>query len=152
MSKAEKKISPTATHITMNLHAIDENTNETHWKWIKNDGEQQKSASIWTHLDLSPLSSSFSLHVSPLFFLPVYVPLQVQSFPLFLLFSGPLVFLPLSVPLCRLVWCRCSWTPPLTDDSRDATLLCTAQCTAILPQWALDLWWMERITPSTLEW
>ena len=60
------------------------------------------------------------------------------------------------VSLCRLVFggVSVSWTPPLTDNSLDGTLLCTVQCTAILPQWALGLWWMVRITHTPLggEW
>lgn len=66
---------------------------------------------------------------------PYYVPLQVRSFAsLLALFWVLSCFLSLPVPLCQLVWCQCSRTPPLTDNSLDGTLLRTAQCTAILPQ------------------
>lgn len=89
--------------------------------------------------------SDHSRHFTIVFFLlapsspfspyPYYVPLQVRSFPpLLARFWASFFFFPsLSVPWCQLVWCRCSWTPPLTDNSLDGTLLRTAQCTAILP-------------------
>ena len=82
----------------------------------------------------------------------------MQSSPLSLrsLFSTIFFFCLSLVSLCRLVFggVSVSWTPPLTDNSLDGTLLCTVQCTAILPQWALGLWWMVRITHTPLggEW
>lgn len=81
---------------------------------------------------------------------PYYIPLQVQSSPLFSLFS-PVFFCLSGVPLSAYGWWyECSRTPPLTDNSLDGTLLCTVQCTAILPQRGLDLRWMDRITPSAV--
>lgn len=124
-------------------------------RWKRNQGgwivnrkkkQQQRSECIWTILDLSPLSFSFSLHPHPLFSLPVLYSTSGAIFPPLLA-----LFLPLSVPLSAYVWWyQCSRTPPLTDNSLDGTLLCTVQCTAILPQWALDLWWMDRTTPSAV--
>ena len=121
--------------------------------------KKQRSESTWTILDLSPLSSPFSPSISLLFSpYPYNIPLQVQSSPLSLrsLFSTIFFFCLSLVSLCRLVFggVSVSWTPPLTDNSLDGTLLCTVQCTAILPQWALGLWWMVRITHTPLggEW
>lgn len=57
-----------------------------------------------------------------------------------------------SSPWAYVWWYQCSRTPPLTDDSLLGTLLPTVQCTAILPQRALDLWWMDTITPLGSEW
>lgn len=131
----------------MNLHANDRNTNKTHRKWIRG----RRKRGNWTILDISPLSSSFFLHPPPFLLTRIMFHFRCGLSPLFWLFSGFLsCFLSLPVPLCQLVWCQCSRTPPLTDNSLDGTLLRTAQCTAILPQWAPDLWWMESVTPSTL--
>lgn len=64
---------------------------------------------------------------------------------------SPVFFCLSGVPLSAYGWWyECSRTPPLTDNSLDGTLLCTVQCTAILPQRGLDLRWMDRITPSAV--
>lgn len=88
--------------------------------------------------------------------LPVLYPSSGATFPPLLLsclyfslfFSSLLFFFPL--PSASL-WASARWyqrsrTPPLTDNSLVGTLLCTVQCTAILPQWGLDLWWMDGIS------
>lgn len=110
--------------------------------------EQQRSECIWSILDLSPLSFPFSLHPPPFLLTRFLFHFRCNLPPSSLLAS---LFLPLSVPLSAYVWWyQCSGTPPLTDNSLDGTLLCTVQCTAILPQWAPDLWRMYRITPTAV--
>lgn len=130
----KKNPPPTITRMIMNLQASNKHIKETRGKWIKTDGKQQKRESTWTLLDLLASSSSFFLHLPPFLLTRITFHFRCGLSPLFLLCSAPRFFLSLSVPLCQLVWCRCSWTPPLTDNSRDGTLLSTAQCTAILPQ------------------
>lgn len=94
---------------------------------------------------------SFSLHPPPFFSLPVLYSSSGAIFPPLLSLLSSLFFCPLCVPLSACVWWyQSSRTPPLTDSSLDGTLLCTVQCTAILPQWAADLWWMDGITPSSV--
>lgn len=154
-----KHCSHTDIYETMNTYAYDWKIKcVTDGKGIRQDGlstggEKSRAAKERIYLNhsgpfpivflLLPPSTPFSPY-------PYYIPLQVQSSPLFsLLFS--LLFLPLCAPLWASVWWyQRSRTPPLTDNSLDGTLLCTVQCTAILPQWALDLWWMDRITPSAV--
>lgn len=132
--KYRLEISPTVTQADKeirNLNADDKNRKKTRGKWIR--GRRKRGNR--TILDISPLSSSFFLHPPPFLLTRIMFHFRCGLSPRFWLVSGPLsVFsLFLSVPWCQLVWCRCSWTPPLTDNSLDGTLLRTAQCTAILP-------------------
>lgn len=116
--------------------------------WIVNrkKTEQSKGANVFEPFWTFPHCLFPSASIHPLFSLPVLYSTSGIIFPpllsFFLSFSASF-----SLSACAW-WYQCSWTPPLTDNSLDGTLLCTAQCTAILPQWALDLWWMERIPPS----
>lgn len=88
---------------------------------------------------------------TPLFSLPVLYSSSGAVFPPLLSLFSPVFFCLSGVPLSAYGWWyECSRTPPLTDNSLDGTLLCTVQCTAILPQRGLDLRWMDRITPSAV--
>lgn len=129
MSKAEKKLAPLSHVITMNLHAIDGNTNETHWKWITNDGEQRKSASIWTHLDLSPLSSSFSLHLSPFSSYPYMFHFRCSLSPSSCSFLALLSFCPSLFPYVGL--CGVGVAGPHPSQTTAVMLPCSVQPSAL---------------------
>lgn len=119
--------------------------------WIVNrkKTEQSKGPNVFEPFWTFPHCLFPSASIHPLFSLPVLYSTSGVIFPPLLSFFC--LFPPLSFPLSACAWWyQCSWTPPLTDNSLDGTLLCTVQCTAILPQWALDLWWMERIPPSVV--
>lgn len=98
---------------------------------------------FWT---FPPLSLPCCLHPPPFLLTRIMFHFRCNPPPSSLPSLPVISFCLCSVPLSACVRCyQCSRTPPLTDNSLDATLLCTVQCTAILPQWALDQCWMDRI-------
>lgn len=120
--------------------------NQVGWIVNRKKKNSSKGANVFEPFWTFPHCLFPSPSIHPLLSLPVLYSTSGAIFP-----PLPALFLPLSVPLSAYVWWyQCSRTPPLTDNSLDGTLLCTVQCTAILPQWALDLWWMDRTTPSAV--
>lgn len=142
------KISPTATQADLQEWIYMQMTG-TSMRHIENGWEGGKEEN-WTILDIHHCPPSSS--ILPLSSLPV---LSSTSGAVFPPSSGSslglsLFFRPSLFPCVSSCGVGVAWTPPLTDNSLDGPLLRTAQCTAILPQWAPDLWWTEMITPSTL--
>lgn len=137
--------------MTQCSHDVIKNKSATNWNnsTIKTRRKKSGAAKQIYFYHSGPFPIVFlrlSPSIHPLFSLPVLYSSSGAVFPP--LHSFP-VFFHLSVSLFELMFGGISSrTPPLTD-SLDGTLFCTVQCTEILPQWALDLWWMDGITPLT---
>ena len=152
-----KHCSRTDIYEIMNKSAYSRNKNSHRWKenQVKQLKKKAENRQIYlNHSGPFPNCPFPSPSIQPLFSLPVLYSSSGAIFPPLLspLFSLPSFCLSRVSLWAYVWWYQCSRTPPLTDNSLDGTLLCTVQCTVIRLQWALGLWWMERIPPICGEW